>query len=259
KPGLPAYARASYFRELSGDRAGAIEAMRFAASAGGTAESVAYVQTLLGDLELGRGRPGAARAAYRAALTAVPGHPQGSAGLARVRVAGGGLGEAAARLRRATERLPLTTSLTLLADVELAAGRRAASAATLGVVRAQQRLLRAAGAIPDAERVLFEADHGAPARAVALGRRVWRQAPSVRSADALGWALTRAGRPRDGLRWARRALRLGSLDPLFRYHAGIAAQAAGQTDEAARDLRIAAVGRAALSPLAARRLAEALR
>jgi len=269
KPGLASYARASYFRELSGDRAGALAAMRLAVSAGGTAESVAYVQVLLGDLELGRGRVGAARDAYRAALAAMPAYPQALAGLARVAVAGGDLRGAAARLRPSVARLPLTTTLTLLADVELAAGRRAAGAAQLAVVRAQRRLLAAAGAVPDAEAVLFEADHGAPARAIALGRRVWRSAPSVRSADALGWALTRAGRPLAGLRWAHRALRLGSLDPLFRYHAGIAARAvsaraegaraAGTRAEAARDLRIAAAGRGALSPLAYRRVQEALR
>jgi tetratricopeptide (TPR) repeat protein len=259
KPGLASYARASYFRELSGDRAGAIAAMRLAVSAGGTAESVAYVQVLLGDLELGRGRLGAARDAYRAAIAALPGYPQALAGLARVAVAGGDLRGAAARLRPTTDRLPLTTNLTLLADVELAAGHRAAGRAELGVVRAQQRLLRAAGAVPDAERVLFEADHGSPARAVALGRAVWSRLPSVRSADALGWALTRSGRPAAGLRWARHALALGSLDPLFRYHAGIAAQAAGVADKARHDLRIAAVGRGMLSPLAWRRLREALR
>jgi tetratricopeptide (TPR) repeat protein len=259
KPGLPAYARASYFRELTGDQTGAIRAMRLARSAGGTAASVAYVQALLGDLELARGRIGVARHAYRAALAAVPDHPQGLAGLARVAVARGKLGSAAALLRRSTNRLPLTTNLTLLADVELAAGHRRASAAELAVVRAQQRLLRAAGPVPDAEHVLFEADHGSPTKAVSLGRRVWRASPSVRSSDALGWALTRAARPRDGLRWARRALELGSRDPLFRFHAGIAAKAAGRSEMATRELRIAAAGRAALSPLAAHRLEEALR
>jgi uncharacterized membrane-anchored protein len=54
----------------------------------------------------------------------------------------------------------------------------------------------------------------------------------VRSADALGWALTRAGRPAEGLAWARRALRLGSRDPLFAFHAGIAAKATGARTEA---------------------------
>ena len=61
----------------------------------------------------------------------------------------------------------------------------------------------------------------------------------MRSADALGWALTRSGDPRGGLRWARRALRLGSLDPTFRFHAGAAALAAGRRTEGRRQLRIA--------------------
>jgi tetratricopeptide (TPR) repeat protein len=258
KPGLASYARASYFRELSGDRTGAVAAMRLAVSAGGTAESVGYVQVLLGDLELGRGQVGAARDAYRAALAAVPGYPQALAGLARVAVAGGDLRGAAARLRPSTARLPLTTNLTLLADVELAAGRRAAAATTLGVVRAQRRLLRAAGALPDAEAVLFAADHGTPARAVALGRRVWRSAPSVRSADALGWALTRAGDPEAGLRWAQRALRRGWRDPAAVAHAGLAAAATGRGRAARRWLGEAVRGGAALGPWQAARARHAL-
>jgi hypothetical protein len=61
----------------------------------------------------------------------------------------------------------------------------------------------------------------------------------VRSADALGWALTRSGRPAAGLAWARRALRLGSLDAGFRYHAGKSALAVGKRAEGRRHLRIA--------------------
>ena len=89
-----------------------------------------------------------------------------------------------------------------------------------------------------------------------LGRRVWRAAPSVRSADALGWALTRAGEPRQGLLWARRALGTGSLDPLFRLHACVAARRSGERREAERDLTIAAQGSAALSPASLRLLQE---
>ena len=58
KPALASYARVSYFRELSGDVDGAVAAMRLAVSAGGSPEGTAYVQTLLGDLELARGRTG---------------------------------------------------------------------------------------------------------------------------------------------------------------------------------------------------------
>ena len=250
RPSLSSYARASYYRELTGDLAGAVAAMRLAASAGGDADGTAYVRTLLGDLELQRGRTGAARAAYRTALAARPTYPQALVGLARVEMAGGERTRAAARLRSVSARLPLTTSLTLLAETELSLGEHSAARRDLDVARAQRRLLSAAGALPDAEPVLFEANHGDPSRAVRLGRRVWRLAPSVRSADALGWALRRAGRPHAALPWARRALRLGSLDPLFRLHAGLIERVTGRPEPAARDLALARRGAAALPPLA---------
>lgn len=281
KPGLASYARASYYRELSGDLAGAAAAMRLAVSAGGSAESGAYVSVLLGDLELQRGRTEAARAAYTAALRAMPDYPAGLVGLARADMAGGSLEGAVARLRRAAERLPLPRTLVLLAEVESALGNGRAAEAALEAARVQTALVggravrggggaeaaRGGGAgsagadqvLPDAEVVLFAADHGSPAQAVRLGRRVWRSAPSVRSADALGWALTRAGRPAEGHRFARRALRLGSRDPLFRLHAGIAAREAGLAAPAARHLAVAADGRAALSPRDLDRLREARR
>ena len=258
KPGLPAYARVSYFRELHGDTGGAVRAMRFAVSAGGGPEGSAYVETLLGDLELARGEAGAARVAYREALRDVTDFPQALTGLARIDAASGHLRLAAARLRRSTDELPLTTALTLLAEVEQALGDRRAAHADLAAARIQHRLLRRSRTLPDAEAVLFETNHGSPLRAVPLGRRVWRLAPSIRSADALGWALTRAGRPVAGLTWARRALRTGSRDPLFRLHAGVAALRSGRGREARRYLTAAVRGSAALSP-AARRLLEEVR
>jgi tetratricopeptide (TPR) repeat protein len=242
KPNLASYSRVSYYRELNGDLDGAVEAMRLAVSAGaGLPENVAYVQTLLGDLELQRGRPAAARAAYRGALTRLPRYAPAEAGLASV-----------------AQRLPLTSNLILLAETNTARGDERGAEVDLEVVRTQQRLLRAAGTRPDAELVVFEANYGDAGAAVELGRRLWREAPSVRSADALGWALTRAGRPGGGLAWARRALRLGSRDPLFHLHAGLAAKAAGRAGTAARELRTALAGRAALSPLRAREARAAL-
>jgi tetratricopeptide (TPR) repeat protein len=236
KPGLPAYARVSYYRELTGDPRGAVRAMRFASSAGGAPESLAYVQTLTGNLELARGRPRAARSAYFAALRTVPDYSDALEGLARVDAARGDRRSALARLRRLARERPPARALALLAELELAAGRPRAARVHVIAARAQHARDRAGGGLPDAEAVLFEADHGSASRAVELGRRVWREKPSIRSADALGWALTRAGRPAAGLRWARRALKLGSLDPTFRYHAGIAARG---TPEGRRNLRLA--------------------
>jgi tetratricopeptide (TPR) repeat protein len=241
KPSLPSYARASYLRELHGDLDGAARAMTLAVSAGGGApENAAYVGTLLGDLDLQRGRTRQASRAYRGALARLPGFAAAEAGLARVEAARGALPAAIERLRAVVERLPLPEYAIALGEAELAAGRRAAARADLALVGAEVRLLRAQGVDVDAELAIFEADHGTRTGALRLARRAWAAAPSVRSADALGWALTRAGRPGDGLAWARRALRLGSRDPRFLLHAGVAAARSGRPALARPWLRAAA-------------------
>src|SRR4051795_10043387 len=84
KPNLDSYARVSYFRELHGDLPGAASALRLAISAGGDVpENASYVRTLLGDLELVRGRPAPATRAYRAALAQGPRYAPAEFGLAR--------------------------------------------------------------------------------------------------------------------------------------------------------------------------------
>ena len=119
-------------------------------------------------------------------------------------------------------------------------------------MRAEQSLLGRAGVNTDAELAIFEADHGDRARGVRLARRAWAAAPGVRSADALGWALTRAGRPREGVKWAQRARRLGSADPLFAYHAGVATLATGDVAAGRRLLRSALAHGLAARPWQAR-------
>ena len=245
-------------------------------------ENVAAVRTLLGDLELARGRLAAARHAYAAALSALPGHIPARAGRARLAaviafaapsraaidrrgvpnrasshrrdwVTSHDLDLAIARWRRVVARLPLPEYAVALGEAELAAGRRAAARRDLALVRAQQRLLAGAGVGTDVEMALFEADHGDPQRGLGLARRAWANAPSVRSADAVGWALTRSGRPVAGLEWAQRALKLGSVDPLFRFHAGMAAVAAGDRAGGRRELRTALAHGLATRPWQAQR------
>ncbi len=260
KPNLAAYARVSYFRELYGDLPGAIGAMDRAIAAGGPArENVAYVQSLRGGLELARGRRAAARRAYDAALAAMPDYAPAAAGRARLAAADGDLRGAIARWRRVVTRLPLPEYVIALGETELAAGRRAAARRDLELVHAQQALLAGAGVNTDVELALYEADHGDPQRGLMLARAAWAAAPSVRSADALGWALNRAGRARAGLRWAHRALRLGSLDAGLRYHAGMTALAAGHRSEGRRNLRLALAHGLDAQPLHAARAREVLR
>ena len=260
KPNLASYARVSYFRELHGDLGGAVEAMRLAVSAGGDSpESVAYVQTLLGNLEFSRGRLRAAGTAYASALSRLPGYVPALAGRARLDASTGRLGRALKTLRRVTQRLPLPEYVIAQGEAELARGNRHAARESFALVDAERQLLSDAGVNTDVEFALFEADHGDRARGVRLGRRAYEAAPSVASADALGWALTRAGRAREGLRYARRAVALGTRDPLFLTHAGLTAKAAGRPGLARRWLQRSLADNPRFSPLWAPRARRALR
>ncbi len=259
-PTLSSYARASYFRELHGDLDGAVQAMQYAISAGGAApENVAYVQTLLGSLEFFRGRLSAAGRADRIALAQVPGYPQALVYLAEVQAAEGHLSAAITTYRDAVNRLPLPQYVTELGEAELAAGKPAQAQRDFALIGVEERLLAANGVNTDVDVALFEANHGSPARAVVLGRRSWAAAPSVRSADARGWALTQADRPAEGLGWARRALMLGSRDPNFLYHAGIAAARSGDRAAARRYLTAAVSLNPRFSPLYGPRAERALK
>ena len=259
KPTLATYSRISYYRELDGDLGGAAEAMRLAVSAGGgSAEGTAYVQSLLGNLELDRGRYAAAERAYRQALAGQPAYPAAEAGLARLDAGRGRFAPAIRRYRQLVETIPLPEYAIGLAEAEQAAGRVAAARRDYALVEAQTRLLRSNGVNADVDLALFEANHGDPSQALALGRRAWADAPSVRSADAYSWALYAAGRIEPARRLSERAMMLGSRDPYFLYHAGMIARRAGDTGAARRLLARLVAQSPRFNPLYAPRARRAL-
>jgi tetratricopeptide (TPR) repeat protein len=227
RPDLAALSRASYLRELHGDRQGALTAMTQAATAGsGAPADRAYIRTLLGDLHLAGGQLDQAGAAYERA-TAEASSPLGYApaevGLARVAAARGDVGAATARLRPVVERRPEPASVALLGDLEAALGRPDAAARQYALVRTIEQLNKANGVAVDLELARFEADHarepgGDRTRAVRLARAAMRARPTIFAADTLGWALRQAGRPREALPQARAAVRLGTRDALLWYH-----------------------------------------
>jgi tetratricopeptide (TPR) repeat protein len=236
QPELSSYARVSYFRELHGDLPGAISAMRLAVSAGGdTPENSGYVQTLVGTLRLDLGAYAGAERAYRSALALDHGYPPALAGLARVEAGRGDYAAAIRHYRHVVRVLPLPEYVIGLGETEQAAGRRIASRRDYALVGAETQLLRANGVNTDVDLALFEANHGNAAHAVVLGRRAWAAAPSVRSADAYAWALSADGRQAAALHYSRLAMRLGSRDPSFLFHAGVIAHRGGD-DARARSL-----------------------
>jgi tetratricopeptide (TPR) repeat protein len=260
KPNLAAYSRISYYRELHGDLRGAAQALRLAISAGaGTVEGSAYIRSLLGDFEAMRGNYGAAELAYREALAIDPEYGGALSGLALLRAGRGQLGPAIEALRAQVGDPPSPDALIELGEIEQAAGQLGAARRHYAEALAIERDLLADGAGIDAGITLNEAEHGEPARAVRLGRIAWRSAPSVSSADAYSWALYRDGRIGAASRLSAEAIRLGSRDPEFLYHAGMIARASREDARAASLLGRLLRQSPRFSALYAPRAREALR
>ena len=223
EPGLAAYARVSYARELLGHREAALAPMEAAVdSSNGEPEPLAWTSVQLGKLYWSLGRIDDARKHYRRALNALPGYVYALDALAQVEAARGRLPAAIALELRAVETAPLPQFVSALGDLLAAAGRRAEAERQYALMGAIRRLLAANGVKTDLEIALFQTDHLIRLReSVALARAARHDRPSIDGDDGLAWALERDGRCAAALPYSKRALRLGTRDPLMFFHRGM--------------------------------------
>jgi tetratricopeptide (TPR) repeat protein len=234
KPGLAAYARVAYARELLGRPRAAVVAMELAlGAAGGQPEPTAWTHVELGKLHFGLGELAPAARHFRAALAALPGYVYALDGLARVEAARGRFPSAIALARRAADSVPLTQVVATLADLYGASGREREAREQRALVGVIERLLRANGVRTDLETALFDVDHGVRlGNALDRARRAWRERPSIEAEDVLAWALARTGRCEEALGFSRRALRLGTLDAAKFFHRGMIERCLGRHADA---------------------------
>jgi len=207
RPGLAAYARVAYARELLGRPDAALAAHRLAVEAarprpGLTAAALAQ----LGELRISTGNLDAAEREFRSALRVSPGFGAALEGLAHVQ---GSRGNYRAAIRLAKQ-AGLSGTETL-GDLYRLTGRP--SLAERQYAKAHEFARREAlhGVRTDLEIAAFGADHGVRLRhALSLARRAHRVRPSIDADSILGWALTRNGRCAEARVYANRSLRLGT-------------------------------------------------
>ncbi|HYT80810.1 MAG TPA: tetratricopeptide repeat protein [Actinomycetota bacterium] len=240
RPELSTYARVSYGWELQGDSSNATKAMELALHAAATPTDAAWASNQLGDLYWNRGCMAEAEGWYRRAVTAAPSFVPPHAGLARVEAARGQTDRAIRDLTWVVDRYPSPEYVIALGDLYRVSGRPAEAARRYALVHAEERLLRAGGVNVDLEIALFDADHGVElANGLAAARKEWTRRRSIQVADALAWELYANGRDREALRYANRALRLGTRNALFVFHRGMIERALGRLRAARRDLSVA--------------------
>jgi len=251
RPDLASLSRVAYQRELHGDVDGAIEAMAraFDAATGTLPENREYLRVLIGDLHLLKGDAASAEMIYGASLETIPGFVWAEAGMGRAAVARGDLSSAIDHYLAATETLPLPELLVALGEAQDAAGQTVEAQGTYELVRAMQALYAANGVNVDLELALFEANHGDAGRAVELAQQAYAAQPNIKAADALAWALYRAGRIDEAATHMAEATRLGTSYPTYAFHAGMIALAQGDVATARSELSRAVAATGTLSPL----------
>ncbi|MFC4114717.1 tetratricopeptide repeat protein [Nonomuraea zeae] len=225
RPGVPAFARASYAAELRGDTDGARRYLELAHNDAWLPADLAYARYYLGELALHSGDLATAGAWYAKALQAYPAYTPALAGQARTAALGGRLTEALDVYQTVVDRLPLPQYLIEQGETRLKAGQ----AADWTLLKAQRKLFQAAGVRDDLTWAEFEADHGDPALAVRHARTEYARNPNLVAADALAWALFKAGRPAEALPYAKKATATGWQNPLLRYHRATIERALGRS------------------------------
>jgi tetratricopeptide (TPR) repeat protein len=234
KPQLSAYSRVSYVRELYGDTKGAIEAMSMAVSSGApNRENTAWCQVQLGHLYFNEGNYHMAELEYQMALKHLPKYVHALAGLARLRVAQNKLDEGVRLYEEVVTAMPLPEYVIALGDLYQGLGKSDLAKRQYELVLAMQQLYRANGVDTEMEMALFEADHdlNVPAALEQAKKQIQKQA-NIKAADVLAWTLYKSGQYEEAQSAIQNALRLGTKEPLFLYHAGMIHYKAGQKAKA---------------------------
>jgi tetratricopeptide (TPR) repeat protein len=183
------------------------------------AERRAWLHARAAELALEAGEPDAARRGAQDALDIFPDHLRALTILARVELAAGRGAQAEHAAQRAAAVQPNPEVLGMLADAQAARGDREAAAATRDEIFAVERIGNAQH-VNDRLIAVWEADHGVRVGdAYAIARRELAVRDDIYAEDTLAWTAARSGHWAVARTAIAEALRYGTQDPLIRRHA----------------------------------------
>jgi len=250
RPDLSSYNRASYYRFVAGDAAGAIEVMKRAISAGSqSSENVAWCYVDLGNMYFKIGQAADAERAYLSALRAFPGYYPAYAGLGRAYAAQGKIAQAIESYNRAQAAVPLVEYAGALEDLYALEGKAGDARKQAGMVDMIDKMEQASGLNVNRNLAMAYADHDRRLdRALALVEGELRGRRDIYTYDALAWTLYKNKKFEEAGRAKEKALELGTPEPAFYYHAGMIERALGQTGRARTHLEKALALNARFDP-----------
>ncbi|MFI6035691.1 tetratricopeptide repeat protein [Streptomyces sp. NPDC051315] len=203
RSGPAVMARAAAVYRDRGWREDAAAALSDAAAGASTPAEEAAWRERAGQLAWERGDRETALRHFRAAVRLDPDQRAAQAGQGRVLAALGRTPEALSAYQAALAGQPQPQYALELGELYESLGRTEAAHVQYDVLRDRVRADAAGGVDGDLVLGQFEADHGDPVSAVRRLRAEWRRQPGIAVADALGWALHRAGQDKEALRFAK--------------------------------------------------------
>ncbi|MGV9788884.1 tetratricopeptide repeat protein [Streptomyces sp. NPDC003435] len=246
-------ARASAVYRDRGWREDAAAQLTDAAAAAGTPAEQAAYRAGMGRLAWERGELPEALRQFTEALRLDPAEATAGAGRARTLAAQGRTADALTAYRTALSKRPDAEVTLELAELYESLHRTQDAEAQYALVR--KRAERSAADGVDEELVLgrLEADHGDPQEAVPRLRAEYERQPGIEVADALGWALHRAGDEDEALKYATiatdRTKGGGVRSSLHAFHRGMIEYELEKYGSARRHLQDALLVNPAFSPL----------
>lgn len=234
RPDLASYNRAAWFRFLSGDMPGAIDIMKRAISAGSpSSENTAWCLVELGHLYLKNGQFDDAEQAYATAVRVFPGYHPGYAGMGKAQAAKGDYKAAIASYEKAQASTPLPDYAAALYDLYTAQKDTKNAKKQLEMIDVIDQINKNNGEITNRNVALIFADHNYHVdRALQLATAELDVRKDIYSYDALAWALYKNEKFAEASEAMAKALRMGTPEPAFYYHAEQIALAVGKTKEA---------------------------
>ncbi|MFF7972829.1 tetratricopeptide repeat protein [Streptomyces sp. NPDC007905] len=234
-------ARASAVYRDRGWREDAVAQLTDAAAAARTpAEQAAYL-TGLGQLAWERGDREDALRHFEAAVRLDPDQRTARSGKGRALAALGRTDEALTAYRTALAKQPDPQDTLELGELYESLGQFSSARQQYDLMR--ERVRRAADGGVDEELLIgqFEADHGDAQDAVLRLEEEWQRQPAIEVADALGWALHRAGDDQEALKYASIATDKdkggGVRSALYTFHRGMIERELEQYGPARRHLQ----------------------
>lgn len=222
-------------------------------------EAVAWYRWQLGETAFATGDYETAERRYREALTGFPDYFRALASLGRVRAARGDTKGGSEFYEKAVRLLPDPAFVSALGDLYKIGGRDNDASAQYKLVEQIGHLSAVNGTLYNRQLALFYADHDLkPEEAYANAAREYEVRHDIYGADAVAWTALKAGKITEAQVAMREALRLGTRDARFLYHAGMIARAAGDQNASRDYLSRALALNAQFDPLQARLAKSAL-